>query len=68
MFWGRPEDMHMSRPCKFVSEYTPGADIAGGTAAAMAAGSIAYRQKDAAFADRLLEGAKSLYNFAKGHR
>ena len=58
----------MDRPCKFVSGNTPGADIAGGTAAAMAAGSIAYRQKDAAYADNLLEGAKSLYNFAKGHR
>ena len=58
----------MSRPCKFVGGNTPGADIAGGTAAAMAAGSIAYRQKDAAYADKLLEGAKSLYNFAKGHR
>ncbi|GFR70539.1 endoglucanase [Elysia marginata] len=67
-FWGRPEDMHMARPCKYVNGGTPGADIAGGTAAAMAAGSIGYRDKDAGYADRLLEGAKSLYNFAKSHR
>ncbi|GFS26736.1 endoglucanase [Elysia marginata] len=67
-FWGRPEDMHMERPCKYVSTKEPGADIAGGTAAAMAAGSVAYKDKDRAYANLLLKRAKSLYSFAKRYR
>ncbi|KAK3790035.1 hypothetical protein RRG08_040955 [Elysia crispata] len=67
-YWGRPEDMNMDRPCKFVNETTPGADIVGGTAAALAAGSIGFRAKDSAYADRLLNAAMNLYSFAKGHR
>ena len=58
----------MDRPCKFVNETTPGADIVGGTAAALAAGSIGFRAKDSAYADRLLNAAMNLYSFAKGHR
>ncbi|XP_035827303.1 endoglucanase 20-like [Aplysia californica] len=68
-FWGRPEDMNMARPCKYVNGGTPGSDIAGETAAALAAGSIAFRSKgDSGYADRLLGAAKSLYAFAKSHR
>lgn len=46
-----------------------GSDIAAGTAAALAAGSIAFKEKgDTAYSDQLLSAAKSLYAFAKAHR
>merc|ERR1712121_103157 len=67
-YWGRAEDMNMARPCKWIEGGTPGADIAGGSVAALAAASIGFRQSDAGYADRLLNSAKGLYNFAKSHR
>jgi len=67
-YWGRPEDMHMARPCKYINSGTPGSDITGESVAAMAAGSIAFRDKDAGYADQLLNKAKSLYSFSKQHR
>lgn len=43
-YWGRPEEFPpgMSRPAFKVDESNPGSDVAGETAAAMAAGSIAF--------------------------
>ncbi|GFR70523.1 endoglucanase [Elysia marginata] len=68
-FWGRAEDMSMSRPCKKISTNNKGSDIAGATAAALAAGSVAFKDKgDNQFATRLLQGAESLYLFAKTNR
>jgi len=67
-FWGRPEDMTMGRPCKYINSGTPGSDITGETAAVLAAGSIAFKDKDSGYSNRLLEAAKSLYSFAKAHR
>ncbi|BFZ06316.1 hypothetical protein BsWGS_09355 [Bradybaena similaris] len=68
-WWGRAEDMTMARPCKTVSTGTHGSDIAGGTAAALATGAIAFKDKgDASYANQLLNAAKSLYTFAKSHR
>jgi len=68
-FWGRPEDMTMPRPCTKVSPSSPGSDIAGGTAAALAAGSIAFKDKgDTAYATELLTAAESLYSFGKNNR
>merc|ERR1719330_1836657 len=67
-YWGRPEDMHMNRPCKWINPGTPGSDIVGESVAAMAAGSIAFRSKDAGYADQLLNAAKQMYSFARAHR
>ncbi|CAG5120475.1 unnamed protein product, partial [Candidula unifasciata] len=68
-FWGRPEDMTMNRPCYTVNKTKPGSDVASGTAAALAAGSIAYKDNgDASYAAKLLDAAKSLYSFAKSNR
>jgi len=67
-YWGKPEDMHMYRPCMKISRGTHGSDITGESAAAMAAGSILFSQKDAAFSGKLLSAAKSLYEFAKNNR
>jgi len=67
-FWGRPEDMQMWRPAYKITAGSPGSDLAGETAAAMAAGSIAFRQTDSAYADRLLDHARRLFEFAWNHR
>lgn len=42
-YWGRPENMHMNRPAYKVDAGHPGSDVAGDTAAAMAAGSIVFK-------------------------
>ena len=42
-FWGRPEDMTMARPAFKIDANNPGSDLAGETAAAMAAGSILFK-------------------------
>ncbi|KAI8767218.1 FMRFamide [Biomphalaria glabrata] len=68
-WWGRPEDMTMARPCQTVTTSRKGSDIAAGTAAALAAGSIAFKDKgDAAYSNQLLSAAESLYAFAKANR
>ena len=42
-YWGRPEEMTMPRPSFKVTTSKPGSDVAGETAAALAAASIAFR-------------------------
>ena len=44
-YWGRPEDMHMSRPAYKITAGRPGSDVAGNTAAALAVGSLVFRDK-----------------------
>ncbi|KAK6177430.1 hypothetical protein SNE40_015534 [Patella caerulea] len=67
-FWGRAEDMTMARPSLKVTTSKPGSDVAGETAASMAAGAIAFKKRDAAYATKLLTAAKSLYVFAKTYK
>ncbi|CAL1537081.1 unnamed protein product [Lymnaea stagnalis] len=68
-WWGRPEDMTMARPCQTVTTAHKGSDIAAGTAAALAAGSIVFKDKgDAAYSNQLLHAAETLYAFAKANR
>lgn len=66
-WWGRPEDNHMFRPTYAIGAGKPtgGADIMGETAAAMAAGYVVFKAKDAGFANGLLSDAKQLYELAK---
>ena len=42
-FWGRPEEMNMRRPAYAVNRNSPGSEVSAETAAAFAAGSIAFR-------------------------
>uniref|UniRef100_A0A2C9KE36 Endoglucanase n=1 Tax=Biomphalaria glabrata TaxID=6526 RepID=A0A2C9KE36_BIOGL len=68
-FWGRPEDMNMARPCQTVSSSNKGSDIAGETAAALAVGSIVFKEKgDTSYSTQLLTAAESLFAFAKSNR
>lgn len=66
--WGRPEDMVLSRPTFQLDVNNGGSDLAGETAAALAAGSMAFRYVSSTYADELLTAAIQLYNFADQHR
>ncbi|MEW9549908.1 glycoside hydrolase family 9 protein [Nonomuraea sp. NPDC050783] len=63
-WWGPAEAMQMARPAYKIDASCGGSDLAGETAAAMAASSIVFRPTDAAYADTLLRHAKQLYTFA----
>jgi hypothetical protein len=68
-YWGRPEDMTMSRPAYKITASSPGSDLAGETAAALAAASIFYRSLgDVTAADQALSHARDLFNFADQYR
>ena len=63
-WWGPAEVMPMARPAYKIDASCGGADLAGETAAAMAASSMVFRPTDAAYADKLLAHARQLYTFA----
>ncbi|KAE8767712.1 cellulase [Hordeum vulgare] len=66
--WERPEDMDTPRSVYRVDANKPGSDVAGETAAALAASSIAFRRSDPAYASRLLHAAMEVFDFADRHR
>jgi len=67
--WGRPEDMTMYRPSFTIDSSRPGSDLAGETAAALAASSLIYRNMgDEALADEALSHARELFDFANNYR
>ncbi|KFK37261.1 hypothetical protein AALP_AA4G234600 [Arabis alpina] len=65
--WMRPEDMTTPRPSYRIDAQHPGADLAGETAAAMAAASLAFEEVDVAYAKTLLDHAKDLFEFGKNY-
>lgn len=65
--WMRPEDMTTPRPSYRIDAQHPGADLAGETAAAMAAASLAFAPSNATYAKTLIGHAKDLFEFAKAH-
>jgi endoglucanase len=67
-WWGPAEVMQMARPSYRVTTSCPGSDIAGETAAALAAASIAFRPTNASYANTLLTHARQLYSFADTYR
>jgi endoglucanase len=68
-YWGRPEDMTMARPAFKITSSAPGSDLAGETAAALAASAIYFRnQLDYAYAENCLNHAKQLLDFADKYR
>ena len=67
-WWGPAEVMQMARPSYRVTTSCPGSDIAGETAAAMAAASMAFRPTDPTYANTLLSHARQLYSFADNFR
>jgi endoglucanase len=67
-YWGPAETMPMARPAFKIDASCPGSDLAAETAAAMAAASLAFEQRDAAYAAQLEAHARSLYQFADDYR
>ena len=67
-WWGPAETMQMARPAYRIDSSCPGSDLAGETAAALAASSILFRGADHSYADLLLEHAEQLFQFADAHR
>ena len=66
--WGRASELTTSRPCYKVDSTHPGSDVAGEAAAALAASSIVFKEKDKAYSNILLQHAKGLYTFAKKYQ
>ncbi len=69
-YWGRPEDWpkDKKRPAYKITESAPGSDLAGETAAAMAAASMVFKKSDPTYSAKLLTHAKQLYKFANEKR
>ncbi len=67
-WWGPAEVMQMDRPAYKIDASCPGSDLAGETAAAMAASSLVFRDSDPSYADELLVHAEQLYDFADTYR
>ena len=67
--WSAPESQSIPRPALAVSPDKPGSDVAAASAAALAAASVLFRENgDKAYADELLNHARSLYRFADTYR
>ncbi|KAL6326512.1 hypothetical protein AAG906_008374 [Vitis piasezkii] len=66
--WQRPEDMTTPRTSYKIDEQHPGSDLAGETAAAFAAASIAFSKSDPDYSSQLLGHAKQLFDFANSHQ
>ncbi|KAF2322823.1 hypothetical protein GH714_031102 [Hevea brasiliensis] len=66
--WERPEDMDTPRTVYSVDAPNPASDVAGETAAALAASSMALRSSDPGYADTLLRNAIKAFQFADNYR
>jgi len=62
--WQRPEDMTTSRRAFKIDENNPGSDIAGETAAAMAAASIVFRSTNPHYSHLLLHHAQQVHTYS----
>lgn len=67
-WWGPAEVMQMARPSYKISPTCPGSDLAGETAAALAAASIVFQANDPTYATTLRNHAIQLYSFADTYR
>ncbi|CAK9180264.1 unnamed protein product, partial [Ilex paraguariensis] len=66
--WQRPEDMTTSRQAYKIDENNPGSDLAGETAAAMAAAAIVFKKTNPHYAHLLLHHAQQLFEFGDKYR
>ncbi|NP_001280779.1 endoglucanase 3-like precursor [Malus domestica] len=66
--WERPEDMDTTRTVYSVSPSNPGSDVAGETAAALAAASLVFRRVDPKYSKLLLNTARNVMQFAIQYR
>ncbi|XP_077219615.1 glycosyl hydrolase 9C1 [Tasmannia lanceolata] len=66
--WERAEDMTTPRTAYKIDPNQPGSDLAGETAAAMAAASVAFHPYNSTYSQLLLLHAKQLFSFADTFR
>ncbi|KAL1812924.1 hypothetical protein ACET3Z_022989 [Daucus carota] len=66
--WQRPEDMTTSRQAHKIDENNPGSDLAGETAAAMAAASIVFKETNPHYSHLLLHHAQQVFEFGDKYR
>lgn len=66
--WERPEDMDTERTVYNVSAGRPGSEIAGETAAALAAASMVFRDDDPEYAETLLASARKAFEYADTYK
>ncbi|KAJ4730096.1 Endoglucanase [Melia azedarach] len=66
--WQRPEDMTTSRHAYKIDENNPGSDLAGETAAAMAAASLVFKKTNPHYSHLLLHHAQQLFEFGDRYR
>ncbi|KAK4258563.1 hypothetical protein QN277_005001 [Acacia crassicarpa] len=66
--WERPEDMDTARTVYAVDAPNPASDVAGETAAALAASSIAFRSSDPGYSNTLLRNAVKAFQYADNYR
>ncbi|XP_051117057.1 endoglucanase 5 [Andrographis paniculata] len=66
--WERAEDMTTSRTAYKLDPEHPGSDLAGETAAALAAAALAFKDYDSAYSNLLLVHAKQIFSFADRFR
>uniref|UniRef100_A0A0D6R7H6 Endoglucanase n=1 Tax=Araucaria cunninghamii TaxID=56994 RepID=A0A0D6R7H6_ARACU len=66
--WNSPEDMTTPRQAYRIDANHPGSDLAGETAAAMAAASIVFRRSNPAYSNELLSHSRQLFTFADKYR
>lgn len=68
-YWGPPEMQDTERPAFYVATpETPGSDVAGSAAAALALMYINYKDRDLEYSKKCLDTAIRLYNFGKKYR
>jgi len=62
--WVAPEDMTYEYPSYKIDTSGPGSDLAGETAATLAAAYLVFKDEDPTYANTLLKHAKEIYDFA----
>ena len=67
-FWGPPELMTMERPTYSCNAQKKCSEVSAGMAAALAAGSILFKDDDPAYSAKLLDTAKKIYKFAETYQ
>ncbi|CAL1361697.1 unnamed protein product [Linum trigynum] len=66
--WERPEDMDTTRTVYKIDRNTPGSEVAGETAAALAAASMVFRKSNPSYSKLLLSRAMRVFHFADTYR
>ncbi|VVB11948.1 unnamed protein product [Arabis nemorensis] len=66
--WERPEDMDTPRTLLKISSSSPGSEAAAEAAAALASASLVFKSVNSNYSSKLLNHAKSLFEFADKYR